>query len=82
MSALTYTDPALVTGTRQTKEPTYGRNADGYGGKLPTRHMIRYAGRWRRVYVMCYSNSGTAYVVVNGANQVLDIDTEYKLRSE
>jgi hypothetical protein len=78
--SVSYTDPALVTETRQTEEPTYGRNADGYGGKLPTRHMIRYAGRWRRVYVMCYSNSGTAYVVVNGANQVLDIDTEYKLR--
>lgn len=77
--SVSYTDPALVTETRQTEEPAYGRTADGYGGKIPTCHMIRYVGRWRRVYVMCYSNSGTAYVVVNGASLVLDIDTEYKL---
>jgi hypothetical protein len=77
---VTYTDPALVTGTRQTDQPNYGRTADGYGSKIPTRHMIQYAGRWRRVYVMCYGNVGTAYIVVNGADQVLDIDTEYKLQ--
>lgn len=77
---LTYTDPTLVTGQRQTDQPTYGRTASGYGGKIPTSHMIRYAGRWRRVYVMCYSNSGTAYVIVNGANLVLDTDTEYALQ--
>lgn len=78
--ALAYTDPALVTGTRQTDTPLYGRTASGYGGKIPTRHMVQYAGRWRRVYVMCYGNAGTAYVVVNGADHVLDTDTEYKLQ--
>lgn len=74
-----YTDPALVTGRRVTPEPTYGRTVSGYGGKLPTRHMIRYAGIWRRVYVMLYSNSGTAYVLVKGEVHVLDTDTEYSL---
>jgi hypothetical protein len=77
-----YTDPTLVTDQRQTDQPAYGRSASGYGGKIPTRHMIRYAGKWRRVYVMCYSNSGTAYVIVNGTDTVLDIDTEYRLQSE
>ena len=80
MSDLRYTDPALVTSTRQTSQPAYGRTASGYGGKIPTSHMIRYAGRWRRVYVMIYSNSGTAYVIVNGENYIIDIDTEYRLR--
>ena len=78
--SVVYTDPALVTDTRQTDQPTYGRTASGYGGKLPTRHMIRYADRWRRVYVMIYSNSGTAYVIVNGSVKVLDTDTEYALQ--
>jgi hypothetical protein len=74
-----YTDPALVTGTRQTGVPNGRRSVSGYGGKIPTCHMLRYAGRWRRVYVMCYSNSGTAYVIVSGAVHVLDIGTEYML---
>ena len=74
-----YTDLTLVTGQRQTDQPAYGHTVSGYGGKIPTRHMIRYAGRWRRVYVMCYSNSGTAYVIVNGANLALDTYTQYAL---
>ncbi len=49
-----------------TPEPRYGRNAHGYGSKIPTRYMIKWHGRWRRVYVVCWSNSGTPYVVVNG----------------
>lgn len=80
--AVTYTNPTLVTDQRQTDQPSYGHNADGYGGKIPTRHMLRYAGRWRRVYVMCYSNSGTAYVIVKGAVTVLDAYTEYRLRED
>lgn len=75
-----YTDPALVTGTRQTEKPRYRGDASGYGGKIPTRHMVQYAGIWRRVYMMQYGNSGTPYVVVNGADRVLDIDTEYRLK--
>ena len=77
-----YTDPALVADQRQTDAPAYGTTASGYGSKIPTRHMLRYAGRWRRVYVMQYSNSGTAYVIVNGAVKVLDTDTEYALEKE
>jgi hypothetical protein len=42
--------------------------ASGYGKKIPTSRMIRFAGEkgWRRVYVMQFSNSGTAYVIVKG----------------
>lgn len=77
---VSHTDPAMVTDRKVTATPFYGKNADGYGSKIPTQHMIRYAGRWRRVYVMCYSNSGTAYIVVNGTNRILDTSTEYSLR--
>ena len=36
--------------------------ASGYGRRLTTPRMVYLEGRWRRVYVCCYSNSGTAYV--------------------
>lgn len=38
--------------------------ASGYGGKIPTTHMVKLPGsnRWRRVYIAIYSNSGTCYV--------------------
>lgn len=36
--------------------------ASGYGRRIPSTRMVRYLGRWRRVYVCCYSNSGTAYI--------------------
>lgn len=36
--------------------------ATGYGKRIPTRHMVFFNGRWRRVYVCCFSNSGTAYI--------------------
>ena len=36
--------------------------ATGYGAAIPSRQMVRFNGRWRRVYVRIYSNSGTAYI--------------------
>jgi hypothetical protein len=36
--------------------------ATGYGGKLTSTRMVKWLGRWRRVYVACYSNNGTAYI--------------------
>lgn len=75
------TDPALVTDRRVTDRPTYGDTVSGYGGKIATRHMIRYAGRWRRVFVMQYGNAGSAYVVVNGVDTFLDTDTEHSLEA-
>lgn len=40
--------------------------ASGYGKKIPTSHMLKVKGRWYRVYVMQYSNAGSAYIVKNG----------------
>jgi hypothetical protein len=36
--------------------------ASGYGSRIPTRTMVLWNGRWRRVYVRIYSNAGTAYI--------------------
>lgn len=39
--------------------------ATGYGKDIPTPHMVLFRGRWRRVYAMIYSNSGTLYLKTN-----------------
>jgi len=36
--------------------------ASGYGARIPTVYMVKYLGRWRRVYSCCYGNSGTCYI--------------------
>lgn len=78
MSAPTYTDPARVTGyTVDAVAPRYGVSASGYGGKIPTRYGIHYAGRWRRVYAMAYGNAASLYVVYHGAPVFLDVETEH-----
>ena len=45
--------------------------ASGYGSKLPTRHMIRFDGRWYRVYSICYSNVSTEYVLIDGEKVIV-----------
>lgn len=37
--------------------------ASGYGVKIPTGYMVKFANRWRRVYCRVFSNSGTLYIV-------------------
>ena len=73
-----YTNPDMVTGVKVTKTPV-NRSATGYGPKLPSRFMVHYAGRWRRVYVAQYGNAGTAFIVHGGKHLVLDADTEYRV---
>lgn len=36
--------------------------ATGYGSRIPTRYLVHFNGRWRRVYFRCYSNAGTLYI--------------------
>lgn len=84
MTTITYTDPALVLDAVTTEVPRSGQTVSGYGGKIPTRHLVRYAGtdgraRWHRVYVMVYGNSGSAYIVSGGRTLHLDTDTEHRL---
>lgn len=48
--------------------------ASGYGAKIPSEHMVRIGQRWHRVYVMCYGNSGSAYIIRNGQRQFIRED--------
>ena len=34
----------------------------GYGARIPSAYMVRWKGRWRRVYLAQYSNAGSAYI--------------------
>lgn len=36
--------------------------ASGYGARIPTRWMVKFNGRWRRVYCRVYSNYGRCYI--------------------
>jgi len=60
---VSYLDPTRVSARRQTEAPR-NRSRTGYGSKIPTTWMLQLDGaRWHRVYVICYSNSGSAYVL-------------------
>ena len=68
---LVYLDPSRVTASRQTEAPLH-RSRTGYGAKLPTSWLLQLDGkRWHRVYVVCWSNSGSAYVCSKGASLFL-----------
>ena len=44
----------------------------GYGPKIPSSWELQLDDkRWRRVYVMYWSNCGTAYVLVGGERHLL-----------
>lgn len=48
------------------------QTASGYGHKLATDKMLLFAGKWRRIYVRCFSNNGTAYVIVDGNEAIVE----------
>ena len=47
---------------KETYQPRKGVTQTGYGPAISSPYMVQYKGRWRRVYVACYGNSGTAYI--------------------
>lgn len=52
---------------RETETPPSGMSATGYGPRIATSYQVQFNGRWRRVYVANYGNSGTAYIGNPGA---------------
>jgi len=46
--------------------------ASGYGKKIPTTKVIYLRGRRYRVYVTQYSNAGTAYIVYQGREVIIN----------
>ena len=49
-----------------TGHPWSGRDAQGYGRKIPTDYGARVNGRRYRVYACCISNVASLYVTVKG----------------
>ena len=40
----------------------------GYGKRIATANMLKFNGKWRRIYCCIYSNIGTCYIgKLNGA---------------
>jgi len=62
----------------QTRKAPVNRSRTGYGCKIPTTFMLidTETRRRYRVYVMCYSNSGTSYIITQGRMVIVDcLDT-------
>ena len=69
---LDYVDETAIEKVARDTVYPRNRNVNGYGSKIPTSYRVKLAGRWRRVYAICYSNAATLYVVVNGKPQYLN----------
>jgi hypothetical protein len=68
---INYLDMATVRAARETDMPA-SRTRTGYGSKLPTQWQVQLEDkRWRRVYLVIWSNSGTLYVLVAGKPQYI-----------
>jgi len=46
----------------------------GYGPRIPTRYMVKWCGRWRRVYCAVYGNSGSTYIGRGESRIFVDIE--------
>jgi len=59
-------DYATIEESRTTAEPRQRLTSAGYTVRSgsPTRYQVRCAGekRWRRVYVICFSNVGSLFI--------------------
>jgi hypothetical protein len=38
----------------------------GYGAKLTSSKMVFFRGKWRRIYITCYGNAGSAWIETRG----------------
>ena len=62
-----YLSETEILCARSTLIPNKGQTKIGYGKNLPTGWQIQLKDkRWRRVSVICFSNSGSAFVRVKG----------------
>ncbi len=54
-------------------EQGLSQTASGYGKALTSSRMVRLPnGREYRVYVTCYSNSGTSWIKMKGEQYIVD----------
>jgi hypothetical protein len=67
MTDITYLPESEIKRARTSETPTSGRTRSGYGNRIPTSYELQLSDRrWRRVYVVQWSNAGSAYINVNG----------------
>ena len=59
-------DERRITAKKEVEAPRTGRG-DGYGNKIPTSFMLQIDGKptWHRIYVINWSNSGSAYILIH-----------------
>ena len=69
-----------LTAAKVTEAPRHN-SATGYGPKIPTGYMLQSGGKWRRVYVAQYGNSGSAYVLIGGESHYLSPGVELILET-
>lgn len=50
--------------------------ATGYGKKIPTEYVVRFNGRFRRVYCCIFSNVGTLYLESKQEGEIITVDIE------
>jgi hypothetical protein len=53
--------------------PLKRANRSDYGKKLATGWQVFHGNRWRKVWCVCYSNSGSTYVMVKKKRFLVNI---------
>ena len=48
--------------------------ATGYGRRIPTRYVVRWGSKWRRVYCCQIANNGTLYIGSLADNLTVSLD--------
>lgn len=58
------TEPRLTLSVtcKVTAVPAHGYTATGYGKRMPSRYMVKHAGRWYRVYIAHFANAASLYI--------------------
>jgi hypothetical protein len=54
--------------------PWAGRDAMGYGRRIPTDYMVKLKKRLYRVYACCFGNAGTLYIVTKSHSFLVVLD--------
>lgn len=75
-----YLDETAIIGAER-RYVTANPYRSGYGRRIPTSLMIKLDnGRWYRVYVVQYSNAGSAYIrTKHGGERFLDTACEARI---
>jgi hypothetical protein len=68
-----YCERAFIWCPTEWQKAGLQETATGYGSRLNSGFKVHYAGRMRRVYIVCHSNVGSMYVMVKGERTFLGV---------